>query len=68
MMAYEGWYICDTCGKKVNREDDDTLKHWIRVDIDYLYVFDDKREILSTGTCGFPCAIEGIKKWLTEQE
>jgi len=64
-MAYEGWYICDVCGKRVSRDDEGGLKPWIDINIDSHYHWGkDAKPFLDADVCGKACAIKAVRDWL----
>ena len=69
-MTFEGWWICDNCGKRVNRDDKDALKTWIGLDIESHFHWEkkDAKPLLDASVCGQACAIAAVQQWLDEQE
>ena len=68
-MAFEGWWICDICGKRVNRDDKDALKTWIGLDIESHFPWEkDVEALLDASVCSHKCAIAVVQQWLDKQE
>lgn len=67
-MAFEGWWICDVCGKRVDRDDKEALKDWIDIDIESHFHWQKRGEpLLDASVCSHKCAIDRMKAWLDEQ-